>query len=115
MNSVNIMETSIPLNASEDFHVLVPQADSLGAVAVIRSLGSHGYKVHAASSSPQALGCYSNFANFRHQTPAYNKTVEYIAWLRTTVKHYGIVAIIPSEGFLLAIKDYFEEFSNLLS
>lgn len=114
MNSVNIMETSIPLNASEDFHVLVPQADSLGAVAVIRSLGSHGYKVHAASSSPQALGCYSNFANFRHQTPAYNKTVEYIAWLRTTVKHYGIVAIIPSEGFLLAIKDYFEEFSNLL-
>ena len=38
------------------------QADSLGAVAVIRSLGRAGYRVHAASTRSDALGFRSRYA-----------------------------------------------------
>ena len=93
--------------------VLVPQADSLGAIAVIRSLGQHGYQVHAASNQTNALGCQSAFASFAHKAPAY-QSEEYLPWLRQIIAQFEIKAIIPSEGFLLAIKPNFSEFSSLM-
>lgn len=96
-----------------DDHILVPQAESFGTIAVIRSLGQHGYKVHATSSKKQALGCQSNFAYMSHTSPDYEDS-SYYAWLLNLIHKQQIKAIIPSEGFLLAIKDCFSEFAHLL-
>ena len=73
--------------------VLVPQADSLGAIAVIRSLGQHGYQVHAASAKSGALGCRSAFTSFAHVAPAY-QSEDYLPWLRKTIAKYEIQAIV---------------------
>lgn len=93
--------------------VLVPQADSMGAIAVVRSLGQHGYQVHAASVKADALGCHSAFVTMGHLCPSYD-SAEYLTWLRATISQYQIAAIIPSEGFLLAIKHHFAEFAPLM-
>lgn len=93
--------------------VLVPQSDSLGAIAVIRSLGQHGYQVHAASTKPDALGGKSSFAAFTHTSPSYQSD-DYLPWLRQLISQQQIQAIVPSEGFLLAIRTHFTEFSHLM-
>ena len=92
---------------------MVPQADSLGAIGVIRSLGNAGYKVFATSTEPDALGLLSNYCFSSTVSPNYN-TEQYIEWLRSFIKDNNIKAIIPSEAILLAIEPYFEEFSSLL-
>lgn len=94
--------------------ILVPQADSMGAIGVIRSLGLHGYVVHAASSNPAALGCKSAFTTVAHQCPVYEDP-GYLPWLRQVISSAGIAAIVPSEGFLLAIRQHFTEFSPLMA
>lgn len=94
--------------------VLVPQADSMGAIGVIRSLGQHGYIVHAASSKAGALGCQSAFASASYQCPPYDDS-NYLPWLRDIIRTKQIAAIIPSEGFLLAIRHCFAEFSPLMA
>lgn len=99
-------------NWRNQYSVLVPQADSMGAIAVIRSLGSHGYNVFAASSKEGALGCRSNFAAISVCCPEYDNT--YLDWLRAYIRDNNIHAIIPSEAFYLMIKDCFDEFSHLL-
>ena len=96
------------------FAILVPQADSMGAIGVIRSLGQHGYQVHAASSKSGALGCVSAFASHSYQCPAYEDPA-YLSWLRQLVASQHIRAIVPSEGFLLAIRHCFAEFSPLMA
>jgi predicted ATP-grasp superfamily ATP-dependent carboligase len=102
----------IEKNWRNQYNVLVPQADSMGAIAVIRSLGTHGYNVFAASSKDAALGCRSNFAAVSIRCPEYDNG--YLEWLRSYIKEHNIQAIIPSEAFYLIIKDCFEEFSHLL-
>jgi peptidoglycan/xylan/chitin deacetylase (PgdA/CDA1 family)/predicted ATP-grasp superfamily ATP-dependent carboligase len=94
--------------------ILVPQADSMGAIAVIRSLGQHGYRVHAASAKPHALGCESVFASHAHLSPSY-QSADYLPWLRELIVNHQIQSIVPSEGFLLAIKDHFFEFCHLMA
>jgi hypothetical protein len=96
-----------------DDHILVPQAESFGTIAVIRSLGQHGYKVHATASDKQALGCQSNFSYMNHYSPGYEDPA-YYSWLQELIANHKIKAIIPSEGFLLSIKDHFTEFAHLL-
>ena len=93
--------------------VLVPQADSFGAIAVIRSLGQRGYTVHASSSVIGALGCLSNFAHMGHISPSYENPT-YCIWLKELIERYDIKVIIPSEGFLLAIEAHFSELSHLI-
>ncbi len=103
---------AIEKNWRNKYNVLVPQADSMGAVAVIRSLGQHGYNVFAVSSKVDALGCKSNFIKMAEQCPEYNGN--YLEWLRQFIHQHDIHAIIPSEGFYLIIKEYYEEFAHLL-
>ena len=50
--------------------VLVPQAGSLGAVGVIRSLGRAGYPVHACAESADALGLHSRWVRTARVQPA---------------------------------------------
>ncbi|WP_448565129.1 hypothetical protein [Thalassotalea ganghwensis] len=99
-------------NWRSDYNVLVPQADSMGAIAVIRSLGQHGYNVFATSEKKEALGCRSNYVKESAVSPAYNE--EYLAWLRRYIIEKNIDVIIPSEAFYLIIKDHYQEFAHLL-
>jgi hypothetical protein len=93
--------------------VFVPEAQTTGAVGVIRSLGRAGYPVHASSPVLDALGLQSRFASEKSISPKYDSP-EFLPWLRALILGSNIKAIVPSEGFLLAIRQHFEEFSALL-
>jgi predicted ATP-grasp superfamily ATP-dependent carboligase len=93
--------------------VLVLDAQAIGSIAVIRSLGRAGYPVHAAASDANALGLLSRLATFRAVHPAYADRPAFIAWLKEYVRQHGIRAIVPSEGAFVAIRDVFSEFASL--
>jgi peptidoglycan/xylan/chitin deacetylase (PgdA/CDA1 family) len=93
--------------------VLVPQADSLGALGVIRSLGRAGYPVHACSDRADALGLRSRYARTSRVHPALTSP-EFFPWLRETLASLGIRAIVPSESFLLALRPHLSELQPLL-
>lgn len=93
--------------------VLVPEAGTLGAIGVIRSLGRAGYPVHACARAPEALGLRSRYASAAVVCPEYDRP-EFLGWLRAYVRDHGIRAIVPSEGFALAIRPAFAEFAPLL-
>ena len=103
---------AIEKNWRNKYNVLVPQADSMGAIAVIRSLGQHGYKVFAASEKKSALGGQSNFAFVAVACPKYDDS--YLDWLRVYIRENDIHVIIPSEAFYLVIRDNYQEFAHLL-
>ena len=93
--------------------VLVPQAGSLGAVGVIRSLGRAGYPVHACAESAEALGLHSRYARSARLQPS-PASEEFLPWVRETVRALGIRAIVPSESFLLGLRPGLGEFRHLL-
>jgi hypothetical protein len=93
--------------------VLVVQAETLGALAVIRSLGRAGYPVHACSTDQDALGLSSRYAARESVCPDY-QSEHFLSWLGDYVRRAGIDAIIPSEGLLLRLRPVFSEFAPLL-
>jgi len=93
--------------------VLVVEAHAVGSVGVIRSLGRAGYPVHACATSDDALGLSSRFATAGVVSPAYDDPA-FLPWLRTYLRSHAIQAIVPSEGFLFAIRPVFAEFAHLL-
>lgn len=92
---------------------LVVDAQALGAIGVIRSLGRAGYPVHACASRPDALGLRSRYASSRAVCPRYEEDA-FLPWLRGYVQQHGIRAIVPSEGLLLALRPVFPKFIHLL-
>jgi hypothetical protein len=94
--------TGEPAAAARPLDVLVPQADSLGTVAVIRSLGRAGHRVHAVSVRDDALGLRSRHVHRAVVSPPYSDP-GYARWAVEQVRANGISAIIPSESFLLAL------------
>lgn len=93
--------------------VLVPDAHAIGMIGVIRSLGRAGYPVHACASDPQALGLASTFATSATVCPPY-ADAGFLPWLAAFVSERRISAIVPSEGFLLAIRPVFSRYAALL-
>ncbi|ENO78179.1 hypothetical protein [Thauera sp. 63] len=93
--------------------VLVPDAGAIGMIGVIRSLGRAGYPVHACASNPDALGLQSNFVTRSECCPAYDDP-KFLAWLDAYVGEHDIRCIVPSEGFLLAIRPVFDRYAPLL-
>ncbi len=93
--------------------VLVPNADAIGMIGVIRSLGRAGYPVHACSSNPDALGLQSNFATRGVRCPEYGDA-DFLSWLDDYIAAHDIQCIVPSEGFLLAIQPAFDRYTRLL-
>jgi hypothetical protein len=89
------------------------EAQTIGSIAVIRSLGQAGYPVHACSSNPDALGFKSKFALYVAISPSYYDR-EYREWLGRYIQENRIKAIIPSESALIAIRSDFNELSQLL-
>jgi hypothetical protein len=96
-----------------DRAILVMDSQALGMVGVVRSLGKAGYRVHAASCQPGALGCASKFARASAQHPDYSSE-QFLPWLRDYVDRHRIDAIVPSEAFLHAITSVYNEFRHLI-
>lgn len=92
--------------------VLVTEAQTMGSIAVIRSLGRAGYPVHAAAARADALGLGSRFSSKSVLCP--ESQGEFIPWLREYVRTQAIRAIIPSEKVLLHMRPCFAEFAPLL-
>ena len=96
-------------NWRQQHAVLVPDAQALGMIGVIRSLGKAGYLVHASSNERDALGLASNFTSKPAINPPYRDGC-FIKWLRTYVIELNVesgrtgVAIcgVPS-GSLVAL------------
>ncbi|MBN7798529.1 ATP-grasp domain-containing protein [Parahaliea mediterranea] len=93
--------------------VMVMESYALGAIGAIRSLGSAGYQVHACSWQPRALGLHSRYAAATCVHPRY-ETPEFIPWLREYIEANSIRLIIPSEGFVLGVRNHIREFMPLL-
>ncbi len=105
--------TDLLENWRREFAVLVPQVDAIGMIAVVRSLGCAGYRVHACSANPAAVGLQSRYAFASHIHPAYGDE-SFLPWLRDCLQKQEIKAIVPSEGFLLAIRGAVAEFTDVL-
>jgi protein-tyrosine-phosphatase len=95
------------------YRVLVADADSMGAIAVLRSLGRSGYRVHAMSQTEDGLGLKSSYVDSQSVCPKYSDPL-FLNWFRNEVKEYKIQAIIPSESLLLALRPCFEEFAAMI-
>jgi predicted ATP-grasp superfamily ATP-dependent carboligase len=93
--------------------VMVTDAQALGSLAVIRSLGRAGYPVIAVASSPSAIGLHSRYVARRLVAPPY-RDPRFAEWLRQAIRAEGVRAIVPSEGCLHAIRPAFAEFQPLL-
>jgi len=91
----------------------VVDAQAMGSIAVIRSLGRAGYPVHACSAVRDSLGLRSRYATSAALCPDYNDA-KFIPWLRHYVSQNNIRAIVPSEGFLIALRANFDEFAELI-
>lgn len=96
-----------------DRPVLVSDTETLGAIAVVRSLGRAGYPAHACSTDSNALGLRSRYGRMRVVCPAYQSPL-FIPWLREYVRRHEIKALVPSENLLLHLRPHFEEFALLL-
>lgn len=87
----------------------------MGSIGVIRSLGRAGYRVIAASSSEDALGLHSRYADLRMIYPSYEDDAGgFRDWLHSVRHREKLAAIVPSEGALLALRSEFACWSPLL-
>ena len=93
--------------------VLVFEAQAIGMIGVIRSLGRAGYQVHAASARADAPGLQSRYASRKAVHPAYHEPA-FLPWLHDYVRTEQIAAIVPSEAFLLAIEPVYAQYRRLL-
>ncbi len=94
-------------------NILVVEAQAIGMIGVIRGLGQAGYRVIAISGNETALGLNSNYAAASYVCPSYSDK-NFLGWLREFIAEQKIDAIIPSEGFLLAIYPDFDHYKNLI-
>ncbi|HZX33106.1 MAG TPA: ATP-grasp domain-containing protein [Rhodocyclaceae bacterium] len=97
-----------------DYPILVAEAQTIGSLAIIRSLGRAGYPVLAASQQKGALGFHSRYCGKALAHPPYRNGNEFLDWLQETLTREGVRLIIPSEGLLVAIKPRFSQFRHLL-
>jgi len=93
--------------------VMVVDANAIGMIAVLRSLGRAGYKPHAVSARADALGFKSRFAYKFAAHPSYDSS-EFIPWLRDYLAEHPIHAIVCGEEFLHAINDHYADFEHLI-
>lgn len=100
-------------NWRSDFSVLVAEAQALGSLAAIRSLGRAGYRVIAMADSSSAIGLRSRYTSKALVSPKY-RDAAFLTWLSETVKAEKICAIVPSEGLLHAVRPMFMKFQSLM-
>lgn len=92
--------------------VLVCDAQTIGSIAVIRSLGRAGYNVVAMASDQSALGLSSRYVTRSLVHPPYADPA-FDSWLDVLLER-RIDLIIPSEGFLLRVRPRFADLQPML-
>lgn len=93
--------------------ILVTEASALGMIAAIRSLGRAGYRVHACSADPAALGLKSKLATCATVHPRYDDPA-FLPWLFDYLRRHRIDAVLPSESFLLAVRPVYQQVAPLM-
>ncbi len=93
--------------------ILVMDAHAVGMLGVIRSLGRAGYSVTACATSARALGLHSHYAEDVAVHPPY-ASGNFANWLDDYISERRVDMIVPSEGFLHAVRDRYERFVPLL-
>lgn len=94
--------------------VLVTDAHTVGATAVIRSLGRAGYNVIGSSERSDAIGLRSRYCTTAISAPPYINTSDHHGWLKGVISRHSVQCIIPSEAFLFCIEPWFDEFAHLV-
>src|SRR5438874_8128367 len=95
--------------------VLVTDAQAMGSIGVVRSLGRAGYRVYAASDRPEALGLHSKYAYRSLIYPSHGADrADFRAWLYATIAREGISSVVPSESVLLAMRSDYDKISALI-
>ena len=89
--------------------ILVMDAHAVGMLGVIRSLGRAGYSVTACATSASALGLHSHYAEDVAVHPPY-ASGNFASWLDDYISERRVDMIVPSEGFLHAVRDRYERF-----
>lgn len=93
--------------------VLVTAAHAIGSIAVIRSLGGAGYRVIACAQDRRALGFRSRHCQLAVTEPD-AEGEPFFRWLDDLIQNQGIDLIIPSEGFLLKLRQRFSAYVRLM-
>jgi hypothetical protein len=106
-------DTVVLAELRSDIDILVTHAHAIGNIAVVRSLGRAGFRVHAATSDPGASVLRSNHVSFPAVHPDYESR-EFVPWVLDYVARHNIRVIIPSEGFLVASQPIFQQLASLM-
>lgn len=93
--------------------IYVDRVDTLGAIAVVRSLGRAGYVVHAATEHKHSLGLLSRYVAYPALHPPMDSP-RFLDWFRHYIKTHGIVAVVPSEQLALRLTEHSDEFFHLI-
>ena len=93
--------------------IMVVDANAIGMIAALRSLGVAGYRPHAVSPRADALGFRSRYAFASAVHPEYD-SVEFLPWLRKYIDAHPIRAIVCGEEFLHALGENYAEFESLI-
>lgn len=102
-------------NWREGKRILLTESHTIGSLAVIRSLGRAGYQVIASSPKTDAISFYSNYCHQFCIHPPYHEKQAFLDWLDEFITQEKITLIIPSEGFLIAIRSQFEKWRPWLA
>ena len=94
--------------------ILVVDANVMGSLACIRSLGRAGHRIIATSESSRAIGFYSRFTDVSLVQPPYSPASSFVEWLDRLIEQYNIDCIIPTEGLLLAIRPWITIYQRLI-
>ncbi len=94
--------------------ILVVDANVMGSLACIRSLGRAGHRIIATSESPRAIGFDSRYTNVSLVQLPYSPSSSFVEWLNRLIEQYDIDCIIPTEGLLLAIKPWITSYQHLI-
>ena len=94
--------------------ILVVDANVMGSLACIRSLGRAGHRIIATSESSRAIGFYSRFTDVSLVQPTYSPASSFVEWLDRLIEQYNIDCIIPTEGLLLAIRPWITIYQRLI-
>ena len=94
--------------------ILVADANAMGSLACIRSLGRAGHRIIATSAFPKAIGFGSRYADACLLQPPYSPPAPFVEWLDRVIEQNAIDCIIPTEGLLLAIRPWVERYQRLM-
>jgi hypothetical protein len=94
--------------------ILVVDANAMGSLACIRSLGRAGHRVIATSEHDAAIGFGSRYADACLIQPPYSPATPFIDWLDRIIEQNSVDCIIPTEGLLLAIRPWLSRYQHLL-